>query len=109
MIIIDELCSGTNPSEGEEIFLLVISLLAELGPETFVTTHFLDFATGLELKTSALELFFLQVELDGAQHPTFAFVSGVAKTSLATQAASRLGVTRDELLSLVRKNRGEHG
>ncbi len=109
LIIIDELCSGTNPSEVEEIFLLVISLLAELGPETFVTTHFLDFATGLELKTSALELFFLQVELDGAQHPTFAFVSGVAKTSLATQAASRLGVTRDELLSLVRKNRGEHG
>lgn len=105
LVIIDELCSGTNPSEGEEIFLLVISLLSELEPETFVTTHFLDFASGLEQRGEGMSLRFLQVELGPDQRPTFAFVPGVAKTSLAAQAASRLGVTRDELRSLVKRHR----
>ena len=40
MVLLDELCSGTNPSEGEEIFELVITLLAELEPQAFITTHF---------------------------------------------------------------------
>jgi len=105
LIIIDELCSGTNPSEGEEIFMLVIQLLRELEPETFVTTHFLDFAHRLEARSDELKLSFLRVELDEAQHPTFAFAPGVAPTSLAGRAASRLGVTRDELSALVRKHK----
>src|SRR6185369_13256485 len=48
MVILDELCSGTNPKEGEEIFELVVSLLAELDPQAFITTHFLQFASRLE-------------------------------------------------------------
>ncbi|HEY8038792.1 MAG TPA: DNA mismatch repair protein, partial [Polyangiaceae bacterium] len=31
LVVLDELCSGTNPSEGEEIARLVLSLLPELG------------------------------------------------------------------------------
>lgn len=105
LVILDELCSGTNPSEGEEIFMLVISLLRELGPETFVTTHFLGFAHRLQARAEELGLSFLQVELDDTEHPTFGFVPGVASTSLAAQAAARLGVTREELLTLVRRHR----
>jgi DNA mismatch repair protein MutS2 len=104
LVVLDELCSGTNPSEGEEIFMLVISLLHELQPETFVTSHFLDFV-GRLAKTEDSRLRFLQVELDEKEQPTYAFVPGVAKTSLATRAAQRLGVTREELLALVHKNR----
>src|SRR5262249_26351376 len=44
MVVLDELCSGTNPSEGEEIFELVVTLLAELRPQAFITTHFLQMA-----------------------------------------------------------------
>lgn len=108
LLIIDELCSGTNPSEGEEIFMLVLALFDELEPETFVTTHFLDFAERLAARAedSALRLRFLRVHLDGAQEPTFGFVPGVAPTSLAARAAARLGVTRDELHALVRGHRG---
>ena len=36
LVILDELCSGTNPSEGEEIFLLVLSLLEELDARTVI-------------------------------------------------------------------------
>lgn len=104
LVILDELCSGTNPSEGEEIFMLVLQLLRELAPETFVTTHFLGFAARLTERGEELGVAFLQVELDPDEHPTFGFVPGVARTSLAAQAASRLGVTREELLALVRRH-----
>jgi len=101
LVILDELCSGTNPSEGEEIFYLVISLLTKLKPEAFITTHFLGFAKSLAASFSPLDLAFLQVELDLQQRPTFRFVPGVAQTSLAKHTAARLGVTRQQLLELI--------
>jgi DNA mismatch repair protein MutS2 len=104
MVILDELCSGTNPSEGEEIFELVIQMLAKLGPQAFITTHFLVFAGRLERESTIANLRFLQVELGAEQRPTYQFTDGVAKTSLAAHAASRLGVTRDQLLSLIDRN-----
>ncbi|MFT3765056.1 MAG: DNA mismatch repair protein [Minicystis sp.] len=104
MVILDELCSGTNPSEGEEIFELVVSLLARLRPQAFITTHFLTFAGRLEREKAIAGLRFLQVELDAAQKPTYQFVAGVATTSLAAQAAARLGVTRGELEGLIDRN-----
>lgn len=103
LIILDELCSGTNPSEGEEIVLLVLSLLKELEPEAFITTHFLRFAEQLAREHADLGLRFSQVQLDEAQEPTYQFVSGVAHTSLAGQTARRLGVTREHLQSLIKK------
>jgi DNA mismatch repair protein MutS2 len=106
MVILDELCSGTNPSEGEEIFELVISLLARLRPQAFITTHFLTFAARLAREKSIRGLRFLQVELDPAQKSTYQFVAGVATTSLASHAATRLGVTRDELDRLIDRNLG---
>lgn len=105
LILLDELCSGTNPSEGEEIFRLVVDLLRELQPEVYVTTHFLSFAAQLVSQAGALNLGFLQVELDAAGVPTYQFIDGVAQTSLAQQTAARLGVSRDELLALIRRHR----
>lgn len=104
MVLLDELCSGTNPSEGEEIFELVVSLLAKLRPQAFITTHFLALAKRLDREKPVAGLRFLQVELDAAQRPTYQFVEGVAATSLASQAAARLGVTREELSSLIDRN-----
>lgn len=101
LVLLDELCSGTNPSEGEEIARLVISLLPELGAQAFITTHLLQFAARLADDRPIPRLEFLQVELDEHERPTFGFVSGIAKTSLAHKTAARLGVTRDELLALI--------
>ena len=101
LVVLDELCSGTNPQEGEEIFLLVISLLRELTFESFISTHFLRFAKQLQQKEGTLDLEFLQVELDGQQNPTYHFIPGVADTSLATHTAVRLGITRETLLRLI--------
>jgi DNA mismatch repair protein MutS2 len=104
MVILDELCSGTNPSEGEEIFELVISLLVKLRPQAFITTHFLTFAGRLAREKAIDGLRFIQVELDHAQKATYQFTPGVAATSLASHAAARLGVTRDELEGLIERN-----
>jgi hypothetical protein len=46
----------------------------------------------------------LQVELGPDHKPTYQFVPGVAQTSLAGQAAERLGVTGDQLMSLIERN-----
>ncbi|HEY5372525.1 MAG TPA: DNA mismatch repair protein [Polyangiaceae bacterium] len=105
LVILDELCSGTNPSEGEDIFELVVSLLAELEPQAFITTHFLQFASRLESERPVARLEFLQVELDAQQNPTYGFVPGVATTSLAERTAERLGVTREALRELVDRAR----
>lgn len=100
LLLIDELCSGTSPSEGEELFRMVLELLTELRPRAFVSTHFLAVAAELSALPVAANLGFLQVELDGDERPTHRFVEGVAATSLARRTAQRLGVTREELRAL---------
>ena len=109
LVILDELCSGTNPSEGEEIFLLVLSLLEELDARAVVATHFLDFARRLSSEVgpdlAPLRLAFLQVDVEGGALPTYQFRPGVAQTSMAQQTAQRLGVTDSVLRGLVHRQR----
>lgn len=112
LVLLDELCSGTNPSEGEEIFELVLSLLEQLPARAMVATHFLDFARRLQREAltedSPLSLAFLQVEVGAHELPTYGFVPGVAKTSMAQQTAQRLGVTDSVLRALVQRQRLSH-
>jgi DNA mismatch repair protein MutS2 len=109
MVLLDELCSGTNPSEGEEIFELVVTTLQRLEPQVFITTHFLTFASRLQREKTIPNLGFLQVELGPDRRATFQFVGGVAQSSLAGQTAERLGVTRDQLIALADENTRRHG
>ncbi len=104
MVLLDELCSGTNPSEGEEIFELVVRMLTRLAPQAFITTHFLAFAARLEREHKIEDLRFLQVDLGPDDRPTYQFAPGVAHTSLAGHAAARLGVTGEQLLGLIERN-----
>lgn len=104
VVFLDELCSGTNPSEGEQIFELVLELIAQLRPQVWISTHFLQLAESLKAEQAQGKhplLSFLRVSLDEDERPTFRFEAGVATTSLAHQTAARLGVTRGELQRLV--------
>jgi DNA mismatch repair protein MutS2 len=83
----------------------VLSLLPELGVQAFVTTHLLQFAARLSDEQPIARIRFLQVELDELERPTYRFVPGVAKTSLAAKTAARLGVTREELLERIASKR----
>jgi len=101
MAILDELCSGTNPTEGEEIAEMVISLLPKLHPQVFVSTHYLGLVQRLERERPVERLEFFEVELDLENCPTYGFVRGVAKSALARVLAARLGVTWEELGRIV--------
>jgi DNA mismatch repair protein MutS2 len=106
LVLLDELCSGTNPSEAIEIVDMVLRLLRQIQPYALVTTHFLDFANRLQAQVPSDGLAFLQAEVDDRQGATFRFIPGVAKTSLAVGTAQRLGVTFEELERLL-ENRGD--
>lgn len=108
LVLLDELCSGTNPSEGEEIFELVVTMLGQLRPQAFITTHFLTFAARLEREHKIPRLSFLQVALGPDRRATYQFTAGVASTSLAGHTAERLGVTGEQLLRLVEQNLLRH-
>jgi DNA mismatch repair protein MutS2 len=102
--LLDELCSGTNPSEGEQIFELVVTMMAQLEPQAFISTHFLAFAERLRQGKKIPNLAFIQVELDEQRRPTYQFVPGVASSSLAAHTAERLGVTGEQLSALIQQN-----
>jgi DNA mismatch repair protein MutS2 len=71
----------------------------------FVTTHLLRFAERLESERPIKRLATLQVEIGPREAPTYRFIPGVAKTSLAHKTAARLGVTREELVALIAEKR----
>jgi DNA mismatch repair protein MutS2 len=101
LVIVDELCSGTNPAEAEALIRFVLELLDRFGPLALITTHFLEFARGLSEQPPVQRMSFIQAQLDHRQKPTFQFGPGVASTSLAAQTAARLGVTREDLEALI--------
>ncbi len=106
LVILDELCSGTNPAEGTEIFSMVLKLLGRLETVSFISTHFLDFAHELESQPPVSSLEFLQVETDEQLTSTYQFRPGVAETSLATATAERLGVSFEQLSALIDRRKG---
>jgi DNA mismatch repair protein MutS2 len=109
LILLDELCSGTNPSEAIEIVDVVLRLLRQINPVAFVTTHFLDYADAMSRQPTVADLGFLQAEVDGDHGATYRFVPGVATTSLAVGTARRLGVAFDELERDLEKRNNSKG
>ena len=105
MVILDELCSGTNPSEGEEIFELVVRMLTQAraaGVHHDALPRVRgDGSSESERSRSCASSRSSSVP---SSEPTYQFVPGVAQTSLAGHAAARLGVTRDQLLALIDRN-----
>jgi DNA mismatch repair protein MutS2 len=109
VVLMDELCSGTNPSEAAEIISMVLRLLRKLSPQAFITTHFLDIAQDLENAPPISGLEFLQVGIDEQQSSTYQFVPGVATTSLAVGTARRLGVDFERLAASIDERSGTGG
>lgn len=103
MVILDELCSGTNPSEATEVFSMVLRLLGPLQPTAFISTHFLDYAQQLYGQPPVDNLDFLQVEMGENQRSTYQFIHGVADSSMATAMAERMGVTFSELSQVLQR------
>ena len=93
LVLVDELGSGTDPSEGAALAIAVIDYLLETNSVTLVTTHY------KELKIYALETKGIEnasMEFDEASlQPTYKVITGIPGTSHAFSIARRMGLNSE--------------
>lgn len=103
LVLIDEIASGTDPSEGAAIASAILLSLSHIGCITIVTTHHGT------LKTFAFETpRFLNAAMEFNQEtlqPTYHFRSGIPGSSYAIEMAQRIGLPND-VIELSKKYRG---
>ncbi len=102
LVILDELGSGTDPTEGAAIAQSIISFLRDKGATSFIATHYPElklYASQTAGATNASMLF----DLDTLS-PTYELTIGIPGKSNALAIARRLGLNEtvlDEAIGLV--------
>lgn len=90
LVIIDEICSGTDPKEGESLAQAILSFLHQKGCLTLSSTHY------SALKQYAKETDFIKiasVEFDQKQmQPTYHLINGSVGNSYAIEISKHLGL-----------------
>ncbi len=104
LVLIDEICSGTDPKEGASIAAAILHNLTEMNSTTIATTHHGElkaFAhSALHFQNGAMEF-----NLDTFQ-PTYRFKPGIPGSSYAIEMAERMNFPED-VLKLSKSMRGE--
>ncbi|MCP4202606.1 MAG: hypothetical protein GY769_11805 [bacterium] len=90
LLLVDELGSGTDPTEGAALGVALIEALSAKSPWAVVTTHLTTIAAAaLDLESASCAA----MEFDSASgHPTYRLVSGAPGGSEALALARRLGL-----------------
>jgi len=93
LVIVDEICAGTDPSEGSALAAAIIDGVLDRGGSIVATTH------QFTLKTYALTrpgLLNASMEFDTARlEPTYRFLAGVPGNSYALELAAALRLPGD--------------
>ncbi len=95
IVLLDELGSGTNPSDGEAIALAVLKKLTCAGAVTIASSHH----DGLKMFAHETdEVMNASMEFDTEHHmPSFVLRPGVPGSSYAIEIAERMGMPKDVL------------
>ena len=100
LILIDEICSGTDPAEGAALAKAVLKDLVEKSAISVVTTHYGDLKN-LALSQSGFENASVRFDTETLK-PTYRFTQGISGSSNAVTIAENLGL--DEKIISSAKN-----
>lgn len=91
LILVDEICSGTDPSEGSAIATAILKDIVRKGSFAVVTTHYSDLKT-LGLDVEGFENGSVRFDTETLQ-PTYKFTQGISGSSNAITIAENLGLS----------------
>lgn len=90
LILLDELGTGTDPTEGAALATAILKLFRDKGATVFTTTHHGDLKV-LANSEVGLENASMEFDLDELK-PTYKFKQGLPGSSYAFEVANRIGI-----------------